>query len=493
MPEPRINIVLIVMDTARALNFSCYGYSRKTSPNIDEIAEEGLLFQNAISPSPWTLPSHISLFTGLYPSEHGLTEDNISYGRNIFRMSADHTRNHFLPEILKKNGYRTVGFSNNPWVGRHFGFDRGFDIFNEIWRVPQNRPVHRRVTRTVRKLAPQAFHPWINHLKVRLQRFVHSDSGASDTLFVLNDWFARNSQNDSPLFLFFNFMEPHLPYIPPRPFDRLFVNRELKKKQVFKVNQDHLKYIANRSEMDEEDFEVLRALYDGEIAYLDSRMKEIFGLLKSLGIFDRTVLIITSDHGENVGEHQLMGHQFCLYDTLLRVPLIIRYPEMIPKGRIEQKYVQVSDLFFTLMDILDISMEGYDVQKRSLLNPDYSELIFAEHESPRIALSALEKRSPDFSIANLDQELKCIYSEGKKYILNTKKEDELYDLIQDLSEENNLARKYPQESEKLLHLLKKRISVMKEMSEKRTEISEVISREKLEEDTRNKLRDLGYI
>lgn len=484
---------MIIMDTARAANFSCCGYDRMTSPHVDKIAEEGILFKNAISPSPWTLPSHVSMFTGLYPSEHGLTEDNISIGKNIYALRTQYTHHHFLPEILKKEGYKTVGFSNNPWISHNFGFDKGFDFFCETWKLKKKRSLSKKIITKVRTLVPQKFHPVINNLKVRMSRFVHSDSGVKETVSAMKEWFDNNYTDDAPFFVFFNFLEPHLPYLPPKPFDTKFITSSSDYKRLRKVNQNHLKYIAREVEMHSDDFEILKSLYDGEIAYLDSRLKEIFDYFKDVNMMDETLLIITSDHGENIGEHGLMGHQFCLYDTLLRVPLIMKCPEFSFAGKVEEKYVQLSDIFYTLLDVLDIRLEGLDVHKRSFFNRDYSELIIAEHEVPRISLSVLEDRFSDFEKKSLGQELKCIYSDGMKYIWNSQKENELYDISRDPKEEKNLLHENGDHASRLFIMLQDKVASLIGRNKKDVMEAKDLPKEDLDKEIADKLRDLGYI
>jgi arylsulfatase A-like enzyme len=492
MNKDKPHIVLAVMDTARASNFSCYGYDRRTSPHIDEIAEKGIIFKNAISPSPWTLPSHVSMFTGLYPSEHGLTEDRILEGKNIYGLSKKHSFERFLPQMLKIKGYQTVGISNNPWISGHFGFDQGFDFFFENWKTSENSSLFRKILRLGRRLTPQMFHPALNNLRSHMRWLYRSDSGAGDSVMALENWFAKSYTDQKPVFIFLNFMEPHLPYIPPKPFDRMFIENGTKRGKANRVNQDHIKYIAQKTQMDPSDFEILRGLYDGEIAYLDSKLREIFQYLDASGLLDRTFLIITSDHGENIGEHGLMGHQFCLYDTLLRVPLVIKFPGASLKGKFEEKYVQLSDIYHTILDILGIEIEGRNVSQRSLLNQDYSELIFAEHEVPRIALSSLKKRFPNFKNQNLDQELRCLYLNDMKYIWNSKSADEMYDLKADPGEEIDLISAKAEQSNQLYELLKKKMESLK-MSGQGEENAQDLSKKEINSEIKEKLRDLGYI
>ena len=488
----RPNIIVIVLDTARAMNFSCYGYDRNTSPHIDRLAEEGTLFKNAISPSPWTLPAHVSLFTGMHPSEHGMTEDRISDGRNIFAMSADQEFGNFLPEILKGAGYQTVGFSNNPWIGRNFGFDRGFENLYEIWNPSTGQSLLIKTLKKVRKSVPQKFHPALSNLKSRMSWFFPSDSGASSTLAMLKKWLQESYSADRPLFAFFNFMEPHLPYTPSPPFNRKFLDSHLKHKNIRKINQDYLRFIASRADMDADDFAILRSLYDGEIAYLDSKINEIFDLAKDLKIFDRTLWVITSDHGENIGEHRLMGHQFCLYDTLLRVPLILHHKELFSRGKREEKHVQSSNVYFTIMDILGIQTRDLDIRRCSLLSPDLNAPVVSEHEVPLITLKTLKDRYPEFSTENLEREMRCIYFDGTKYIWKSKGRKELYDLRKDPDEQNNLIQQKPELMERLNRHLEEWTSSRNIPKEEKAD-EPAASRESLDEDIKNRLKGLGYI
>jgi len=484
------HIVIIVMDTARASNFSCYGYCKSTSPNIDSIAERGILFSNAISSSPWTLPSHVSLFTGMYPSEHGLTEDKILGGKNIYGLRRDHIFPHFLPMVLKNEGYITLGFSNNPWISHNFGFHRGFDFFYEAWKMGKNSPLIKRFGRWGRRMVPQGFQSLLDRLKIRLGFW---DSGAEQTIASMKEWFQKNHSKDRSYFLFFNFIEPHLPYMPPKPFDRMFMDEGYSSYSIRKTNQDHFKFIAKKTEMGPDDFAILRSLYDGEIAYLDTKVKEIFDYLKDLDMFDRTLLIITSDHGENIGEHNLMGHQFCLYDTLLRVPLIIRHPDLFSGGRMENRHIQLQDIYFTILDILDICIDRQDARKHSLLNPDYARQIIAEHEVPKFTLACLAKRFPRLRMESLDQMLRCIYSEGMKYIWKSEGKDEMYDILKDPQEACDLTPKNMEQGMKYLEMMKRKWASMGKDAEEKGSKSVDFSKDQMDLEVQKKLKELGYI
>jgi len=491
MKNPRPNILLVVMDTARASSFSCYGAPRSTTPTVDRLAEQGVLFLKAVSPSPWTLPSHVSLFTGLHPSEHRMTEDRILGGKNIYSVKAGHNISGFLPQVLKKEGYQTAGFSNNPWISSHFGFDQGFDRFHENWRASRNGNILRGWLKLVRKWTPQRFHPLLNDLKARMSWLAAPDSGAESTIHAWETWFSRDYQPEKPFFAFFNFMEPHLPYVPPKPYKRLFADPSWGPRRINRVNQDHLKYIAGKVEMSREDFHVLTALYEGEIAYLDSRLKRIVDSLDARGILDECLIVITSDHGENIGDHDLMGHQFCLYNTLLRVPLVLRGPGISPRGRVEDKCVLSTDLYYTILDMLEIPLDRDTEGNRSILDEGYNSMVVAEHEVPKITLRALKERFPDFKTDHLERELRCLYADGWKFILNGNGRDELYDLRQDPGEERNLIEKEPAVASRMRKVLVEWAKSRKKIQGDGRSIRD--SRNEADEEILDKLKGLGYI
>ncbi|RLE99138.1 MAG: hypothetical protein DRJ57_02750 [Thermoprotei archaeon] len=190
----RPNILLIVMDTQRADNISCYGYEKRTTPHIDEIARDGAIFLNNITPGVWTLPSHASLFTGRYVSGHG-ADAHCEYLMAEFPTMA---------EMLRKLGYHTVGFSNNGWVSRRTGVARGFEEFYLISRRIEGRRV-------------------VEWFYVEDYFKGEEDRGSLKTVNAAVAWLDRKWDRDRPFFMFINFIEPHGPYWPPEPFRSRFL------------------------------------------------------------------------------------------------------------------------------------------------------------------------------------------------------------------------------------------------------------------------------
>ena len=492
------DILLVVLDTARAQNFSCYGYDRLTTPRIDQIAAEGVLYQDAIAPSPWTLPSHASLFTGLFPSKHGAHE----YHRYL------DNRHTTLGQFLRDQGYQTVGMSNNSWISNTFGFSRGFETFIKIWQVFQaetdvtNRPApivdyserpNNLYTRLDQLLDGNIVKNAINGVYTRFfwRRY---DKGARRINAEIKGWLGRRRIKHRPFFLFVNYLEPHLQYRPPAPYDTIHLPDGVTAQAARRVNQDAWRYISGAVEMTEADFDILRGLYDGELSYLDYRIGEIYDFLWEAGLLNDTLLIITSDHGENIGEHNLMDHQYCLYDTLLRVPLIIRYPPLFPAGERIVQQVQLVDVFPTIMDVLGIDDEKLkqQMQGESLI-PDRlakrkRRFALAEYLGPQPTIEVLRRRVPDAdnSIYRYDRALRCIRTEDFKYTQASDGRDQLHNIRDDPKELNNLVLVEKDRSDELRTELEKWLGPFAE-AEPRGEMPEI------DEATRSRLEALGYL
>ncbi len=430
--EEKPNILWIVMDTVRADHVSGNGYYRNTTPNIDNIASEGILFENCIAEAPWTLPSHASMFTSLFPSKHG-TDMEHQWLEDDFQTIA---------EVLRQHGYETFGYSNNPYVSPETNLSQGFDTFE--------------VTLAGRYEAGSEL---ADELKVSIakryvQNYLLMDNGACRTNEVVKGWIAEAHQAETPFFVFINYMEAHIPYYPPEEYALPYLGEGISLAEAMSINQSIEPYIFGQVEMSDEDFEILRALYDGEISYLDFRIGQLFDYLKELQIWDNTVLIITADHGENFGDHQLMNHRLCVYDTLLHVPLIIRYPGLAETGMRVDEPVQLTDLFPTILDIVGIDGNGEEqIQGHSLVEDGQkvgSTFAIAEYVS---LLEVDCDRNPQFDVSKYCRRLKTVRSNEFKYIWSSDGRDELYNISHDPGELNNLIETEPEKAEELKAVL----------------------------------------
>ena len=244
------NILLIILDTVRAHNLSCYGYPKVTTPYLDSLcSSQAHLFKNAFTPAIWTIPSHASLFTGTYPSKHGAL--------NLHRhLSDDYIT---MAQLLSSNGYETAAFSNNYFISlKDFGLNRGF---SHVERKPHRSNILSRF------------------LNKGIRLLTHSeDSGAAYTNTRLQKWIRHERDANKPFFLFMNYMEAHAPYthLPNKYISRYLSNDEIRK--LSSINQDRQKYLTRSITMADEDFRILRSVYDAQIAYLDQRINELMDI-----------------------------------------------------------------------------------------------------------------------------------------------------------------------------------------------------------------------
>ena len=420
MGSERLNLVLVVLDGARADHLSCAGYRRETTPFLDQVARDGVRFTHMIATAPWTLPAHASLFTGLYSVTHGATDEN--------RFLSG--RYPLLAEYLKTAGYRTAAFCTNPWVDPSTGFGRGFDAF---------------FTQRQQRLAARALQ-FGRRAGDRLLR--RDDSGARRSNHALRHWIAAS---DQPFFAFVHYNETRLPFHLRAPYDRLFMPRGIAPTRVRGVNQDDTKLMAGDAEMTEEDFAILTALYDGALRYADTRLREIAEFLQARDEWNRTLFIVTADHGEHLGDRGMLGHQFALSDAVLRVPLLLRCPPRLPQGFVVEELAQTTDILPSVLRLLDVSDDAGHLQGRALLDagrvtPGPSFTISERFRPPQ---AALQRAAVRFDVRPFDVRQKAIRSKREKFIWRSDEANELYDLVLDPGETHNVAASQPERADGL--------------------------------------------
>lgn len=326
------NILLISIDSLRADHLGCYGYERDTSPVLDSLAESGALFENTISTTSWTLPAHMSLLTSMDISVHGVGRDGVSLHPSIGTVA----------QRIKKEGYATACFSSSPYMNPAFGFDRGFDLYRNIDLEDE------KIKDTI--LPPP-----------EERDVVHGDITSPRITELAIDWLGKN--HSRPFFLFLHLWDVHYDYIPPAPYDKLF-------DPDYRGTIDGRNYIHNEAvnpEMDPRDLEHIIALYDGEIAYVDYHIGLIVKELKRLGIFDRTLIVVTADHGDEFFEHGGKGHRNTLYDEVTMIPLIVHLPEKISSALRISNQVSIIDIAPTILDLAGIAVPD-QMQGRSLIS-----------------------------------------------------------------------------------------------------------------------------
>ena len=325
-PAGSPNILLIVIDALRADHLSSYGYARVTSPTIDDLAKEGVLFETAFSTAPYTAPSHASLLTGLYPYQHGvqwLTRRPIYDGRSLT-----------LPEALQARGYRTAAFSANRfWFTREQGFGRGFTRFEDNF--------HSFGDMAVRTVYGRKFEELI--LRRLFEDYLWRKKARDINRSVLS-WLKQDS--DQPFFAFLNYFDVHDPYFPPQPYRSKFSTLENPGGILNSYQERYNPEISSQEIQQEID------AYDGAISYVDDHIAQLLAELEGLGLDDNLLVIITSDHGEAFGEHGAFIHANSVYREEIHVPLILWQPGEIPAGVRVAQPVSNAALPATILELI---------------------------------------------------------------------------------------------------------------------------------------------
>ncbi|MFS8815245.1 arylsulfatase A-like enzyme [Thermostichus sp. MS-CIW-19] len=483
----RPNILLIVLDTQRADRLSCYWSEEErarqvpTSPNLDRLAAESTLFERAIAPAQWTIPSHASLFTGEYPSTHQTVQADLELSPALPTLA----------ELLKLGGYTTVGFCNNPLVGiLKNGLRRGFDTFYNYGgalptRPPEGNPLPtplnrwlaaytqfwRRLSYPVQNafarsdtLFQLALHPWFASLWTRLMNFKGNTAASIADLNGYLQQMARRQLDGQapPFFCFVNLMEPHLPYWPPEPFVQKYApyfktNREARD-FLREYNAQPYRWMAPLPQpLSPLQAQVLRDIYDAEVAYQDHLLGSVFETLRHTGLEQNTLVAIVADHGEGLGEHDFVGHAFVVYEELIRVPLILHYPGYFPAGKRVATPVSTRRLFHTLLEAagfrpslslangaprvsLQLRREIARLSlSRTLAGEDPEQgVVLSEAFPPQILLRAMENRNDNLLQARACYDTRRALYEGVTKLIQTGDRPSLYNLEQDPAELQDL-------------------------------------------------------
>jgi arylsulfatase A-like enzyme len=404
------NVLMIIIDSLRADHLGSYGYARNTTPNLDSVARQGVRFENAISQAPWTAPSVASLFTGLYPSVHGL-DGGISWGPGketaggnlpFAIQKALSSGQLTLAEALRQGGYRTAGFVSNVYVNSILGFSQGFEVFND------------------------EHEDYMNNVAMAKRR-------AGDTNAHAFSWLEEKLEE--PFFLMVHYNDAHWPYIPPSPYGIEYIESydgDLAPRDTGVVVKKKGKPLTN---LGPGDLAYIVGLYDGEIAYMDHNLGKLLERIDSLDLKRDFLTVITADHGEEFLDHGSSSHGYTLYDELIRVPMILRYPGRLKAVDIKTQ-VRLIDVMPTILELVGISI-ATELQGRSLVPL----LDGQEGPGPADALSE----------ATLGEPMKSLRSDnGQKLIYSASDDDMmLFDLNNDPKEQVSLIRKNPSLAESL--------------------------------------------
>lgn len=417
---PRPNILVVTFDTTRADHLACYGNESIQTPAVDSLAAGGVLFENAYSPIPITLPSHSTLMTGKVPFAHGVRDNG------IFNLGEEQTT---LAEILRDQGYRTAAaIGAYPLLG-NTGINQGFEFYDD------------HLTTVYEDVYGDRIFP--------KERLFFDERRAARVNEAALPWLEEHHQE--PFFLWIHYFDPHFPFEPPAPFDNLYAHD----------------------------------LYEGEIAYADESLGTLLDNLKRLGVYDNTLVVFTSDHGEGRGEHNETTHSMLVYNTTLHVPLVLKPPvnsalnAALKAGKRIAARVGTVDVLPTVLEILGVEVPD-GIQGRSLVPfmtgevPGGSttrtrEPIYAETLSPRITRNWGEQRA--------------LFVDDYKYIHGPRQE--LYDLAEDPNEIDNLLTESPEVAQGMRRKLEEYLA--------EHAVSGMDASVAVDEETARRLQALGYL
>ena len=442
--HPIRHVILIVIDTLRADTVSCYGGSRVSTPNIDRLAADGILFERAYAPAPWTAPSMGSVLTGLSPFVHKTT----TYKSNLPNALPT------LAERMRRAGYLTWAVGTNLILRRR-NFEQGFVGFEFF----PKRKDHTPCGRILESLFPRKF---------------ASEASTRDLTDISIDWLDCNCGRD--FFMWLHYFDPHEPYEPP---DEFLAGRKLIA-GIGKRFGDKVNVRAGLRILSQQQREAVRTLYDCEVLYVDKNVGRLLDYLKKLNIYDQSLIILTSDHGEEFWEHDGYEHGHTLYNELLHVPLIIKLPAMTSKGRIKRP-VSLEGITPTVMEICGVGYNPGYLSGDSLV-PIWS------------AESQIDQENLLFSTGLLFYEEKeSVIFGGMKYIKSlVSGSEELYDLTSDYGEttclvQNRTRADEVEKARELLRQYRKKVQVLRQHYLIEAEQTHI------DRDTMEQLRSLGYV
>jgi arylsulfatase len=398
------NVVLITLDTTRADHLGPYGYERARTPNLDRFAKESVVYERAYSASSWTLPSHVSLLTGLHPEQHG-----VQFGAKGGLMRSVPEEIDTLAELFARAGFRTAGIVAAPVLKRQLGIAQGFESYDDDFK----RALVMYLGKRARWVADRA----IGYV----ERF-----------------------GSEPFFLFVNFYDPHAPYRPPAPFNRglphaggiAWGSAILPALIAYLEADAAARVVSDLAPAEQEALAAARAGYDAEINYMDHHLGRLLGALETAPRGSETLVIITADHGESFGEHYYISHGANLYEDNVRVPLLVRYPDGFGAGTRVSEFVENRAAFFWALEVAGIEAPPAAGAGAPGGGPIVIEVgpgagnvrLFGEY---------------------FDRGQKAIYAPPYKLIRDTRGRVELFDLERDAGELRDLAAAQPEVRDRL--------------------------------------------
>lgn len=477
-PPTPPNVLWVVWDTARADRMSVYGHDLPTTPFLETWATGARVFDDVRSTASYTLPSHASMFTGLLPSEH--CTHNATRQLDEAQVT--------IAELLRDAGYGTFLYSANPHISNGGNFDQGFDTEEHPWSPAYEARAKEIV---LEKLAADRSSELPERLETQgasgLTAWNIKAAGelAEDALLSWLD-----EKGDGPWFAFLNYMEAHRPLIPPREFrEALMDGADVERSYEVDRTWDSMwAYTFGLQEYSDEELRLTRATYDAAILELDTLFESLVGALERAGALDNTIIVLTSDHGEHLGEQHMLDHQYTVYEPALRIPLILHAPGRVEPGRDARRAMNF-DLFPTLLRLTGVTPEtGMPLHPRDLLAPEGERTVFAEEPaSSNVGVAIVRRTYPDFDPSPWQRRLRAFYDGNDKFVWGSDGRHQLFDLSEDPDESTNLVDVRAERAEEL----KRRTTDYFDTLTLCTSLTEQY--EQLSPEQREMLKSLGYL
>lgn len=391
------NVVILSIDALRPDHLGCYGYLRLTSPNIDAIANGGIVFEQHVSSAPWSLPAHAAMFSSVPDSVHGVVDPIDS------RLSSEFDT---LAESFRRGGYRTAGFYTGPFLHPSFGLAQGFETYQDCGDTAQN------------EIVDDEGHWSVADNVVRAAR----ENRTNEAAYARWESFLESAgpkarDGDQPFLAFVQLRDVDHDFNPPAPFDTMFDPDYAGRV----TGDEYLLDPAIHASMSAADKRHIAALYDGEIRWTDTFVGKMRADLVALGIESHTIFVVTGAHGIELFEHGGKGHGTSLYDEQIRIPLIIRFPEIVAPGR-HGGVTRMIDLAPTLRELCDLPVE------RGAMGASLAGVVI-DDSTERLAPPAISE------LLTGQRELRAVRSSSDKVIYNAKRDVFFwFDLLQDPAE-----------------------------------------------------------
>ena len=418
------NVILIVLDTTRRDHLGAYGKSPSLTPALDTFSRESVIYEGAFSTAPWTVPSHASMFTGLYPVTHGCTHEHHLWLDDHFLTLSDR---------LKELGYQTVAFNSNPYV-QETNLLQGFEQVSYLVGAYEDLVMH--------SFAATLGVPehWV-------------DKGSAEAVDALKTWLADGRDPTRPYFMFVNLYEAHRDYVPPLSAREGLTSDDVTMSELIQFWADFNPNLLQLTrKKDERAQKIVQRLYEAEIRYQDRRLGEFLDLLRVHGSMDESLVIVTADHGENLGEEGRWEHLHEINDALIHVPLFVRYPQREHSRTRIGGFCQVIDFLPTIYDVLGRPEKAENLPGRSLRPDSFEpyEAVFAQVAPYYLHFPFIEANLGFRAhLGTFSRHRRAIRTPTMKYVWASDGAHELYDMTRDPTESTNLVEDDPENAQRL--------------------------------------------